>query len=229
MELKIVNPDPAYAAVKLVEPAARGYIHVAAEVRPRRLPFLQRLPAGREKSALLGRLTELARQLEDLETVEKVTSFDALAIAPARSAYLKERGDTIRVPRFDIVVLIETTSPAVIREVQSTPLYDALLAALRSQAKRLHVMAARNAKRVGNVDKTRQGLFLFNYFVADDARVMLRLWDYLAGWYAVETGLDNSTLLVPLEGERSDYLAIDHARWDVSLLHILWREFSKAT
>jgi hypothetical protein len=227
MELKIVNPDPAYATIKLVEPATRGYIHVGAEVRPRRLPFLQRLPAGREKSALIGRLTRLARQLEDLEAVEKVTLFDALAIAPARSAYLKERADSIRVPRFDVVVLIETTSPAVIRDVQSTPLYEALLDALRSQAKRLHVMAARNAKRVGDVDKTRQGLFLFNYFVADDARVMLQLWDYLAGWYAVETGLDNSTLLVPLESERSDYLAINNARWDESLPRFLWRQFSK--
>src|SRR2546421_9300263 len=227
MELKIVNPDPAYATVKLVEPATRGYIHVAAEVRPRRLPFLQRLPAGREKSALIGRLTELARQLEHLEVVEKVTIFDALAIAPARSAYLKERGDSIHVPRFDVVVLIETTSPAVIREVQGTGPYKVLLDALQSQAKRLHVMAARNAKRVGDVDKTRQGLFLFNYFVADDAGVMLQLWDYLAGWYAVETGLDNSTLLVPLEGERSDYLAINNARWEESLLRFLWRQFSK--
>src|SRR5437763_4297099 len=227
MELKIVNPDPAYATVKLVEPATRGYIHVAAEVRPRKLPFLQRLPAGREKSALMGRLTELARQLENLEAVEKVTIFDALAIAPARSAYLKERGASIHVPRFDIVVLIETTSVAAIREVQGTGPYEALLAALQGHAKRLHVMAARNAKRVGDVDKTRDGLFLFNYFVADDAGVMLQVWGYLAGWYAVETGLDNSTLLVPLEGERSDYLAINHARWEESLPRFLWQQFSK--
>ena len=121
MELKIVNPDPAYATVTLIEPATRGYIHVAAEVRPRRLPFLQRLPAGREKSALIGRLTQLARQLEDLEAVEKVTVFDALAIAPARSAYLKERGDSIRVPRFDVVVLIETTSPALLKAASRRP------------------------------------------------------------------------------------------------------------
>src|SRR5438067_255601 len=227
MDLKIVNPDPAYAPVKLAEPATRGYIHAAAEVRPRRLPFLQRLPAGREKSALIGRLTELARQLERLEAVEKVTIFDALAIAPARSAYLKERGDAIHVPRFDIVVLVETRSVADIRTVQSSGPYAALLDALRSQARRQHVMAARNARRVGDVDKTRQGLFLFNYFVADDAGVMLQLWDYLAGWYAVETGLDNSTLLVPLDGERSDYLAINNARWEESLPRILWRQFSR--
>ena len=91
----------------------------------------------------------------------------------------------------------------------------------------MHVVAARNAKRVGDVDKTRSGLFLFNYFVADDAGVMLQLWEYLAGWYQVETGLDNSTLLVPLDGERSDYVAINHARWDGGRLSFLWRQLPK--
>ena len=91
----------------------------------------------------------------------------------------------------------------------------------------MHVIAARNAKRIGDVDKTRPGLFLFNYFVGDDTQVALQLWDYLAGWYEVETGLDNSTLLVPMEGERSDYLAINNARWDGSLLRFLWRQMSK--
>jgi hypothetical protein len=43
----------------------------------------------------------------------------------------------------------------------------------------------------------------------------------------VETGLDNSTLLVPLEGERSDYLAINNARWEESLPRFLWRQFSR--
>ena len=197
-------------------------------MRPRRLPFLQPLPAGRAKVALIGRLTELARELEQLDTVEQVTIFDALVIAPARiGAYLKERGDAIHVPRFDLVVLIETRSVADVRAAQGTQPYKALLAALQRQAKRLHVMAARNAKRVGDVDTTRDGLFLFNYFVADDADVMLQVWDYLAGWYAVETGLDNSTLLVPLKGEHSDYLAINHARWEESLPRFLWRQFSK--
>jgi len=36
---------------------------------------------------------------------------------------------------------------------------------------------------VGTRDKTRDGLFLFNYLVADDANVALELWDYLAGWF----------------------------------------------
>jgi hypothetical protein len=140
---------------------------------------------------------------------------------------LKERGDSLHVPRFDIVVLIETTSPTTAPEVQRTEPYQALVNTLRAQAKDMHVIAARNAKRVGDVDKTRPGTFLFNYFVADDPEVMLQLWDYLAGWYAVETGLDNSTLLVPLEGELSDYLAINHARWNDSLPSVMVHQVSR--
>jgi hypothetical protein len=227
-DLTIVNPNPRYRPISLIEPTTLGYIHVGAEVRPPRLPFrLPFLPAGREKYELIGRLKEPARQLEQVEAVERVTIFHAIVMPPVRSAYLRERGDSVHLPRFDIVVLIETRSVDVIPEVQRTPTYQALLDVLQGQARRLHVMAARNAKRVGDVDKTGQGLLLFNHFVADNRDVMLQLWDYLADWYALETALDNSTLLVPLEGEHSDYLAINHARWAESLPRFLWQQFSK--
>ena len=231
MELNIVNPDPRYPRVNLIEPTTLGYIHLAAEVRPRptppqRLPFV---PNGRAREELLSRLKMLANRLEQLESVEKATVFDAVAIPPTSrfSSYLKERADTIHLARFDLVVLIETASPEVAREVQQTPDYRALVEALESEAKDMHVMVGRNAKRIGDVEKTRDGLFLFNYFVADDANVALELWDYLAGWYEVETGLDNSTLLVPLEDEESDFLAINHARWEGGLPRLLFRQLSK--
>ena len=223
MELMIVNTDPKYAAVKLIEPTTLGYIHVAAEVAPRRLPFL---PNGREKSKLLTRLRELAHRLEQLAAVERVTVFDAIAFAPP-SAYIKGRGDAVHVAHFDIVVLIETTSPESARDVQTTPAYQALLDALSSKATQMHIIAARNAKRIGDVDRTKKGLFLFNYFVGDDPQVTLELWDYLADWYEVETGLDTSVLLVPLEGEHSDYRIINYAQWDESLPRLLWRQLSK--
>jgi hypothetical protein len=38
--------------------------------------------------------------------------------------------------------------------------------------------------------------------------------------------MNNSTLLIPLEDERSDYVIINHARWD-SLLRFLWHQFSR--
>jgi hypothetical protein len=108
-------------------------------------------------------------------------------------------------------VLIEATSPATAREIQTTAVYQTLVETLRHEATSVHVIAARNAKRIGDVDTTRSDMFRFTYFVADDADVMLHLWDYLAGWHVVETGLANASLLVPLHGERSDYVGIDYA------------------
>ncbi len=100
---------------------------------------------------------------------------------------------------------------------------------LTGQARRMHQVAARNVRRVGDVDKSRPGLFLFNYFVGDDPGLAVELWDYLAGWYEAETGLDNSTLLAPLEGEKSDYVLINHARWDRSLPLFVARQLPKKT
>jgi hypothetical protein len=129
--------------------------------------------------------------------------------------------------RFDVVVLVETTAPQTAREVQATSAYQALHDLLRDQARRLHVIAARNLKRVGDVDKRRPGTFLFNYFVGDDPQVVVALWDWLAGWYQTETGMDNSTLLAPLEDQPSDYVVINHARWDGNLLSFMARQFTK--
>jgi hypothetical protein len=142
-------------------------------------------------------------------------------------SYIRDRAETVHLARFDVVVLIETTSPTAARDLETTSLYRALVETQTSQATDLHVMTARNARRIGDVDKTRPGVFLFNYFVGDSPDVVLELWDYLAGWYAAETGLDNSTLLAPLEGERSDYVAINFARWDGSLLGVLLGQVSK--
>jgi hypothetical protein len=222
MELHIVNENPKYPPVKLIEPATLGYIHLAARVQPRRVPFL---PIGREKAQLLARLKHLAELLEQRDTVEKVTVFHATVIAPP-SSYVKQHRDAIHLPRYDIVVLVETTSPETAHQVQQTAAYAALVEALKSRASDLHIIVARNVKRVGDVEKRRKGAFLFNYFVGEDPEVTLALWDYLAGWYAVETGMDNSTLLLPLEGERSDYTIINHARWD-GLLHFMWQQMTK--
>ena len=222
MQLHIVNENPKYPPVRLIEPTTLGYIHLAAVVQPRRAPFV---PMGREKAQLLARLKHLAQQLEQLDTVEKVTVFHAIVIAPP-GGYVKQHRDAIHLPRYDIVVLVETTSPEAAYQVQKMAAYTALVATLRSKANDLHIVVACNVKRVGDVKKHRKGVFLFNYFVGEDPQVTLALWDYLAGWYAVETGMDNSTLLLPLEGERSDYTIINHAHWN-GLLSFMWQQMTK--
>lgn len=222
MELRIVNENSNYPPVKLIEPTTLGYIHLAAVVQPRQVSFL---PAGREKAQLLARLKHFAHQLEQLDMVEKVTVFHSIVMAPP-SGYVKQHRNAIHLPRSDIVVLVETTSPETARQVQKTAAYAVLVEALRSKTNDLHIVVARNVKRVGDVEKHRTGVFLFNYFVGEDPQVTLALWDYLAGWYAVETGMDNSTLLLPLEGEGSDYTIINYAHWN-GLLRFMWQQMTK--
>ncbi len=67
------------------------------------------------------------------------------------------------------------------------------------------------------------GLFLFNHFTADDPEVAARL--ELIGWYAAETGLDNSTLLQPI-GD-APYALVNHARWDHGLVRFAAHQFTK--
>ncbi|MCE7988577.1 MAG: hypothetical protein DYG89_46065 [Caldilinea sp. CFX5] len=229
--LTLVNPDPTYQQVRLLEPTPFGYIHLAATVAPRVPPLSFLLPTGGAKRALLARLQALAHQLEQHPAVTRVTLFDATVIPPVTriSAYLREHRDRLHAPRFDVVALIETASPKDAHVVQGTPLYRALVDAIQSKASDLHIMTAHNAKRIGDVNEEQQGLFLFNYFVGDNPQVVLHLWEYLADWYVKETGLDNSLLLVPLNGEQADYVAINHARWDESLLRFFWQQFGKAS
>ena len=226
-ELRIVNPDPRYPKAKLIEPTTLGYIYLAAAVRPPgRIPLV--LPST-QRSRLLRHLKELARGVERLDEVVKATVFRAIVMPPTArfSSYLKQRGDSIHLANFDVVVLLQTTSPAAARKVQATPAYGALVQALQSQAEVVRTITARNAKRIGDVDTSRKGLFLFNHFAADDPDVMLQLWDYLAGWYAVETGLDNSVAMIPVNGETSDYAIVNWARWDTSPLRHFWSQLSK--
>ena len=56
---------------------------------------------------------------------------------------------------------------------------------------------------------------------------MLDLWEYLAGWYSVETGLDNSVALTPIDPSRSDYAIVNWARWDEHPLLHFWHQLSK--
>jgi hypothetical protein len=216
----LVNPQPKYQPVKLIEPPPLGYIHVSAAVEPPagRIPWPGSSP---DKKALLARLKDLRHQLLTLPEVVRATVYRGILIPPP-GGYAKQ---ATHPARYDVAVLVETTAPEVIGEVQTSEPYKLLLEAVQDAATDLHIMAARCIKRVGDVDKTRQGLFLFNYFVAEDAQVALRLWDHLAGWYAVETGMDNSTLLAPI-GD-ADYVFVNHLRWDYGLPRLMVRQFAK--
>jgi hypothetical protein len=221
MDLRIVNPQPKYPPVKLLDPPPFGYIQVAAAVRPPtgRMPRPGRSP---ERTALISGLKPLASRLEEMASVVKATVYEAVLVPPP-AGYA--RHTATHPARYDVVVLVETTSPEVIGDVQASEPYKLLLEAVEAAATDTHVMAARCTRYIGDVDKTRQGLFLFNFFVADDPKVALELWDHLAGWFVGATGLENSTVLEPI-GD-SDYVFVNHARWDIGIPQFMLRTFAK--
>lgn len=223
MALNIVNPRPEYDRVALADPPPTGYIHLAAVVEATRgrTPF----PRGSaRKSAVLSRLKDLARDLERRDDVGRATVYRAVLVPP-----LGPDG-RVRVDhpaRYDVAVLIETASIDVLDDVTASPEYERLRTTLGDAARDMNVMTARCLRRIADVDKSRQGLFLFNYFVAENPDVAVALWEHLAGWYTAETGLDNSTLLAPIGA--ADYVFVNHARWDRSLPRFMVDQFSKKT
>ncbi len=208
--LTVVNENIRYPKVKLVDPASSGYIHIAAEV-DRRPPFL---PNSRRKRKLIAKSKRWCRQLEADPSVVSAVVFDALVIPPGRGEFIKERTGKVHIARFDLAVLIETTSPEAADAVKASPVYAEMERAIREVATFTHVITATNTKHIGPVDHSTNGVFLFNYFFADDTAQNLAVWEYTAGWFEQETGLDNSTVLLPRDGERSKYNIINHCRWD---------------
>jgi hypothetical protein len=151
--------------------------------------------------------------------------YEAIAFAPRVATFATSA--LLQPARLDVAVLVETESPGTIGALRESTAGQTLVDYLTENSHRVHAVAARNIKRVGDVDKSRPGTFLFNYFVSDDPDVVVELRDYLAGWYQVETGLNNSTLLAPLESEPSEFVVVNHFRWDGSLLSVILKQLGK--
>ncbi len=218
MELRLVNPRPEYEPPVFATPPSSGYLYIAAAVAPpTRAPFVR---SNTYRSTLLVRLKTHARDIEQLPDVLRVTVYRAVLVPPS--------GPDIPHPaHFDVAVLIETNSPAALDAVRAADPYERMLSGIRTVATDVHIMPARCLRYLGNVDRDRPGLFLFNHFVADDAKVATELWEHLAAWYVAETGLDNSTLLEPIGAD--DFVFVNHARWDKSLPRLAVEQFAKKT
>lgn len=211
MELNLVNTRPAFAPPQFRATPTSGYLHLGAAVAPPTGPPFVRPDARR--SALLAQLAELAAEVERLDTVRRASLYRAVLVPPIGTA------------RYDVAMLVETSAPEALADVQASVPVAKVRAALDEVATDVHVMAARCVRSLGEVDRTRQGLFLFNHFTAADPAIALPLWEHLAGWYAARTGLDNSTLLAPVEPD--DYVLVNHARWDKGPLRLAVEQFAR--
>jgi hypothetical protein len=171
------------------EPAPYGYIYVGMRIDPpSRVPF-----AGKSvtRAEVLQKCKSLARRLDALTEVVAVTVYEAVMIPPAKDS-----------PRFDVMVLIQTASPEAITTVEAAEPYQHLEADF--------VMAARNTRRIGDIDRPRPGAFLFNHFTAAAPERALRTWEDIAGWFTHKAGVDDSALLQPIR--ESTYVFVNHVR-----------------
>ena len=173
-----IAPDFTYVDVgrpfpeaKLVEPTTSGYLLVAAEV-DRRPMFL---PTSRPKRLLLRRVNRLLSTLNTDERVLEGVAFDGLLAPPGRGELLKHRPG-VPIARFDVAVLVETTSPATAAELESEPPWGELVATIDAASRRSYHLRGHNVRRMGPVDHRRQGVFLFNYFYADRTDRNLAAW-----------------------------------------------------
>ena len=207
---KHLNPSPA----ELLPPAEVGYLVVAAEI-DRRPMFL---PGSRAQRRVVKSAKALASELERRDDVVRATVFRGFAhlVFGENRALLRraESAGKLQRARYDVVVLIETTTPNDAATVRSDPAYRRLTDAVGGTARRTFELAAASPRNMGDVDASRQGVFLFNFFYGEDEAQLVPVWEYTAGWWNVHTGLDNSRVLAPIDGERRDYGIVNHCRWD---------------
>lgn len=195
-----------WSRATLIDPSPHGYVLLAADTGTWRLPLA--LPS-RRRQALVERLRITARLLRRDDRVLRADVFAALVRPPGGPGRGRAGG---RHARYDVVMLVETTSPADAAQLADGSAVAVLTRLLRSHGHGVLSFAGSNARRIAPVDHERPGVFLFNYFSAPDVATNLAVWEHTAGWFERETGLDNSTVLEPLTDV--PYAVVNHCRWD---------------
>lgn len=210
-ELVRLKDAGTFPTVTLMEPDGKGYILLVGEIDRR--PPIAFFIESKAKKALIADIKSMLPELEGVETVEEATLFKALIIPPGRGAYLDKRAD-VHIARFDVALLIRVSDPKAAAKLVSAPEFTAIETRMREAARHTYRMAGENLRRIGEVDHSKDGVFLINYFFAADERQNLAVWDYTAGWFQNQTGLDNSVLTRPLAEDGAHYTIINHCRWN---------------
>jgi hypothetical protein len=206
--MEIVLPRGEGAKASLQAPNEAGYLMLAATI-DRRPAFL---PRSRAKRALIKALSQPLDELAQADSVVYADIFVARLVAPGEGDdLLRRRG--ISPARFDLVVLIKTVDPANALELRAHPAYHRLHAQMTGGKHEVFEVAARNVRRIADVEHVRSSVYLFNFFFADETKRLVPVWEYTAGWFVENTALPDSEVLEPLAGEPADYGIINHASW----------------
>lgn len=206
--MRLVNNHLA-TKVRLTEPSDNGFLVVAAEVGDWAGPFPK---PSHERRRLLTRVVTLCASLAVDADVVEVVVFRAALRPPGEGAEILRRNG-VRPARYDVVVLVRTTTVKALDTIRANAAYRELVAVMENAARHTHVIAADNRARIADVDHGPNHWFLFNYFHCDDAQTVYDTWEYTAGWFQNNTALPDSTLMRPLPGEPTDYGVLNHASW----------------
>ena len=205
--MELVNEHHA-VKVTLTEPAADGFLILAAEVGRWAGPLP--LPS-RAREHMLDRVTAMCEKLSARADVIEAVAFRGVLRPPGEGSTILRRAG-VRPARYDVVVLVRTVTVDAIGAVSADADYREL-AALLGAGRHPRLVAAANAARIAAVDHEQDHWYLFNYFHCADPVTVYDAWEYTAGWFQRSTALADSTLLRPLAGEPVDDSVINHASW----------------
>lgn len=210
--LTVVNGHLKFEKVALIKTAKSHYLHIALEIDHSFLPFF--IMTSKKKKAVIDEAKTWCKTLQEEKDIISAVVFKAILVPPGKGKFLKERPEKVQVARYDLVILIEANSKEKIDEILSSVAYQQMISSMKNKAKLTHIISATNVRHINPVNHKVQGVFLFNYFFADHLQQNLKVWEYTAGWFQQETGLDNSTVLLPDNLAESKYTIINHCRWD---------------
>lgn len=223
--MKIVNEHIQFSEIEYETPNTSGYVLLLAEIER---PFPLK-PNSKHKKAIIAEAKALCEQLNGLDEVVSAHILDAFIIPPGnkpgRKILEKDHPD-VHIAAYDLVVQIETKDVDSIQTLQNSTIFKQLVELLKNATQYFRTVVAKNVRKIGEVDKNRNGVFLYNFFYAADREGVLPVWEYTGRWFVEKTGLDNSTLMMPLENEKCDYAVINHCRWDGPLdiiPHLIFR------
>ncbi|GAA1530485.1 hypothetical protein [Brevibacterium picturae] len=155
---------------------------------PTRLPFVGR---SEQRQRMIERCRDVAATAQRHGAVQTATVYETQMIPPLPD-----------IPRYDVLLLIRArTHEGLVHAEAGMQDLDADF-----------VMPARNTRRIGDTDRTLSATFLFNHFTARRPDVAMEGFDQVAGWFPDKLGVDNTTLLQPVEQTTSPYAFVNYVR-----------------